>query len=298
MEILPQIIVFAIIASAIYALLATGLTLTFSTLDFINFAHGDMAMLGAFFFFSLYISQGLPLTVALILTILIAAALGLFIERTTFRPVRDKKSFIPLVLSIGVAILAQSLITMFYGGGSQNYYKGGGSATVYNLFNGQITITLGQIMIVVSAVVLLSGLYLFLKNTRTGKAIRAVSDNKEIAAIMGIDVNKTIMILFAIATTLAAVAGLLVAFDQNLYPYMGLSLSIKVFAAIILGGVGKFRGAIVGAIIIGFSENLIVGLTGIKSSYKELIVFTIFIFVLMYKPYGIFGGQKEEVESR
>ena len=115
---------------------------------------------------------------------------------------------------------------------------------------------------------------------------------------MGIDVNRTIMILFAIATTLAAVAGILVAFDQNLYPYMGLSLSIKVFAAIILGGVGKFRGAIVGAIIIGFSENLIVGLTSIKSSYKELIVFTIFIFVLMYKPYGIFGGQKEEVESR
>jgi len=298
MEILPQIIVFAIIASAIYALLATGLTLTFSTLDFINFAHGDMAMLGAFFFFSLYVTQGLPLVVALILVIAIAAILGLAIERTTFRPVRDKKSFIPLVLSIGVAILAQSLITMFYGGGSQSYYKGGGSATVYNLFDGRITITLGQVMIIVSAVVLLSGLYLFLKHTRTGKAIRAVSDNKEIAAIMGIDVNRTIMILFAIATTLAAVAGILVAFDQNLYPYMGLSLSIKVFAAIILGGVGKFRGAIVGAIIIGFSENLIVGLTSIKSSYKELIVFTIFIFILMYKPYGIFGGQKEEVESR
>ena len=120
MEILPQIIVFAIIASAIYALLATGLTLTFSTLDFINFAHGDMAMLGAFFFFSLYVTQGLPLVVALILVVAIAAALGLAIERTTFRPVRDKKSFIPLVLSIGVAILAQSLITMFYGGGSQS----------------------------------------------------------------------------------------------------------------------------------------------------------------------------------
>ncbi len=298
MEILPQIIVFAIIASAIYALLATGLTLTFSTLEFINFAHGDMAMLGAFFFFSLYVSHGLPLTIALLLTIIIAALLGIVIERTTFRPVRDKMAFIPLVLSIGVAILAQSLITMFYGGGSQSYYKGGGSATVYNLFDGKIIITLGQIMIVVTAIVLLTGLYIFLKKTRTGKAIRAVSDNKEVAAIMGIDVNRTIMILFAIATTLAAVAGVLVAFDQNLYPYMGLMLSIKVFAAIVIGGVGKFRGAILGAIIIGFSENLIVGLTSIKSSYKELIVFTILIFVLMYKPYGIFGGQKEEIESR
>ena len=255
-------------------------------------------MLGAFFFFSLYVSHGLPLIIALLLTVIIAALLGIAIERTTFRPVRDKMEFIPLVLSIGVAILATSLITMFYGGGSQTYYKGGESATVYNLFDGKITVTLGQIMIVVTAVVLLTGLHFFLKKTQTGKAIRAVSDDKEVAAIMGINVNKTIMILFAIATTLAAVAGILVAFDQNLYPHMGLMLSIKVFAAIIIGGVGKFRGAIVGAIIIGFSENLIVGLTGIKSSYKELIIFIILIAVLMIKPYGIYGGQKEEVESR
>ncbi|MBL4693896.1 branched-chain amino acid ABC transporter permease [Candidatus Gracilibacteria bacterium] len=298
MEILPQILVISIIASAIYALIAAGLTLTFGTLEFINFAHGEIAMAGAFVFLYFFSDFGLGIFPALIVTTLIIAALGMFIERTTFRPVRDKQEFIPLVLSIGISILISAAVMLKFGGGSHTYAVANEMPTVYRIWNEAVIISQTQIVIILSSVVLISALFAFLKYSKTGKAIRAVSDNKQVAAILGINVNRTIVILFTIASGLAAIAGILIAFDQNLNPRMGLQLSIKAFAAIILGGVGKLHGAILGAIIIGFSENMIVGLTNIPSSYKSTIVFTIFIIVLIFKPYGIFGGNKEEVESR
>ena len=298
MDILPQILVISIIASAVYALIAAGLTLTFGTLEFINFAHGEMAMVGAFTFFSSHISFGIPLIISLAITALVIGLLGILIEKTTFSPVRDKQDFIPLVMSIGISIILQSLVIIFYGAGSETYNKSGEIPTIYNLFDGAVTITLTQILIIITSVVLITGLFLFLKKTKTGKAIRAVSDSKEVSAIVGINVNRTITTLFFIASGLAAIAGVLIAFDQNFHPRMGLQLSLKSFAAIVLGGVGKLHGAILGAIIIGFSENLIVGLTNISSNYKEIIVFTILILVLLIKPYGLFGGRKEELESR
>lgn len=297
MDILPQIIVISLISASIYMLIAAGLTLTFGALEFINFAHGDTAMLGGYAFFTLYITLGLPLLLSLALSALLIGILGILIERFTFRPVRDKQDFIPLILSIGISIIIQSLVLMLYGGGSKSY-SNGELPTIYSYLDGKVTITLTQIMIIVTSITLVTILHFWLKKSKTGKAIRAVSDNKEIAAIMGIDVNKTIVIIFSISSALAAVAGTLIAFDQNLNPRMGLMLSIKAFAAIVLGGVGKFHGAILGAIIIAFSENLIVGLTDISTSYKETIVFTIFIAILLIKPYGLFGGSKQEVESR
>lgn len=298
MEILPQILVISVIASAIYALIAAGLTLTFGTLEFINFAHGEIAMAGAFVFLYFFSDLGLGIFPALIVTTLIIALLGMLIERTTFRPVRDKQEFIPLVLSIGISIIISAAVIFKFGGGSHTYDKANQIPTVYKLWDEAVTISQTQIMIVLSSIVLIALLFAFLKYSKTGKAIRAVSDDKQVAAILGINVNRTIVTLFTIASGLAAIAGVLIAFDQNLNPRMGLQLSIKAFAAIILGGVGKLHGAILGAIIIGFSENMIVGLTNIPSSYKSTIVFTIFIIVLIFKPYGIFGGNKEEVESR
>ncbi len=298
MEILPQILLIALISSAIYALLAAGLTLTFGTLEFINFAHGDMAMIGAYSFFSAYVIFGLPLIASLTIMIVFMALLGLLIEKTTFKPVRDKQEFIPLVLSIGVAIILQAFVTMRFGGSSQSYYQNAESSQIFRLFDGQLIVTLPQIMIITVSISLLIGLGLFLKYSKTGKAIRAVSDNKQVAEILGINVDRTLSIVFVLASILAGIAGVLIAFDTSLYPRMGLILGIKVFAAIILGGVGKFWGAILGALIIGFGESLIIGLTSIPGSFKDLIVFTIFISVILFKPYGILGGRKEEIESR
>ncbi|MBI5753862.1 branched-chain amino acid ABC transporter permease, partial [Candidatus Peregrinibacteria bacterium] len=270
---------------------------TFGVLEFINFAHGEIAMMGAYFFYTFYISFKLPIAISLILAVLAVALLGFILEKTTFKPVRNKQEFIPLVLSIGISIILQCIVIIFYGGGSKTY-EDGTDATVYHLFNNALTISLTQIIIIISSIILTTGLFLFLKHTKSGKAIRAVADNKETAAILGINVNKSISQIFILGSSLAAIAGILIAFDENMHPHMGLPLNIKAFAAIILGGVGKLKGAIVGAIIIAFAENMITGLTSLEASYKEIIVFTILIGVLIFKPYGIFGGKKEEVELR
>lgn len=297
MEILPQLLIFAIIASAIYTLVSAGLTLTFGVLEFINFAHGEVAMLGSYTFFWLYIMLDMGIAPAFLLTTLIIAIFGMLMEVTTFKPVRDRHEFIPLVLSIGVSILIQSFVIFTFGGNSKNYSKGE-NATVYQLFDGAASITLSQIWIIVSSIILITTLGIFLKYSKTGKAIRAVADDKKVAAIMGINVDRTMTILFAIGSMLAGIAGLLLAFDQNLNPKMGLMLSLKGFAAIIIGGVGSFRGAIIGAIIIGFSETLIVGLTSINAGFKDTIIFVILVAVLLWRPYGIFNPNKEQFESR
>jgi len=298
MEFLPEILFTSLVASSVYILISVGLTLTFGVLEFINFAHGEMAMLGAFIFFSLYISSGLPLIIAILLTAIIVGLIGVAIEKTTFKPVRDKQEFIPLVLSVGVSLIIQAFAIMIWGAGSKTYQLTSAKPKIYEFLGGKLTITPTELTIIISSAILTAGLYFFLKYSRTGKAIRAVSDNKQVAAIMGINVNKTITLLFAIGSGLAAIGGILIAFDQNLHPRMGLELSIKAFAAIIIGGVGKLHGAIIGALIIGFSENLVVGLTPLKASYKHLVVFILFVIVLLIKPYGIFGGRKEEIESR
>ncbi len=298
MEFFIQITLFAIIASSIYALIASGLTLTFSTLEFINFAHGEIAMTGAFIFFALYSLFQLPLWLSFLLSILFCAALGIFIEKTTFKPVRDRQPFIPLILSIGVSIILKSVVTMIFGGGAQTYIRHGSVPKVYYFFDGSIFITRAQIVIIVASILTLVFLFLFLYKTKIGKTIRAVSDNKQMASLFGISVDRTLSITFALASLLAGISGILVAFDQNLSPTMGLDLGIKVFSAIVIGGVGSFHGAILGSLIIGFSENFIIGFTNMPGSFKQAFVFLILIFVLFVRPYGIFGGKKEIVESR
>lgn len=297
MEIIPQLFIFALIASAIYTLIATGLTLTFGVLEFINFAHGEVAMLGSYVFFWLYILTDMTLAPAFILTTLIIALFGIVMEQTTFKPVRDRQEFIPLLLSIGVSILIQSFVIFTFGGSSKNYSKGE-SSQVFELFGGSAVITLSQIWIIISSIILTAALGVFLKYSKTGKAIRAVADDKKVAAIMGINVNRTMTTLFAIGSMLAGIAGLLLAFDQNLNPRMGLMLSLKAFAAIIIGGVGSFRGAIAGAIIIGFTETFFVGLSSLSAGFKDTVVFILLVAVLLWRPYGIFNPSKEQAESR
>lgn len=252
-------------------------------------------MTGAFLFFALYSGLHWPLFLSFALTLFGITFLGIFIEKTTFRPVRDKQEFIPLILSIGVSIILVSTVTMIFGGGSQTYIEA--APTIFHLMQDSV-ITLPQVLIIITSCIVIAGLFLFLRMTKIGKAIRAVSDNKMVASILGIDVNKTIMMTFALASFLAALGGILVAFDQNLSPRMGLALSIKVFAAITLGGVGNLFGAVIGAFIIGFTENFLIAYTSVPGSFKEAFVFMILIFVLLFRPYGLFGGKKEEMESR
>lgn len=298
LEILPQLLVVALVISSLYALIATGLTLTFGVLEFIHFGYGEMAMIGAYIFYTAHITLGMSIILGVLVSVASVTLLGIFIEKTTFKPVRNKQAFIPLVLSIGIAILLQSIATMIYGGTSKTYVKPGEIPTTYTFFDGAVTISAAQIAIILVTAALLIGVHLFLKYSRTGKAIRAVADDKQVASILGIDVNKTITILFAMSSGLAAIAGIMAGFDHNLTPMMGLLMSVIGFGVIVFGGVGKFKGAIIGALVFGFAETLIVGLTPIKASYKETILFVIILALLFFRPYGLFGGKKEEVESR
>lgn len=292
-EILPQIIWFSLLASAIYALIATGLTLIFGILNFINFAHGDFAMVGAYVFFALAIMLGLPWWIAVPLVIACCALMGVVIEKITLKPVRKSPSFTPLIISIGIGALLQAIITIFFGSGVKSYRVEGAETAIYKLFGGSLIVTQSQIIIIITTILLLIGLHIFLKHSKTGKAVRAVADNMEVASILGINIDKTISIIFAIATAMAGVGGLLIAYEQNLSVTMGISLGVKAFAAIILGGVGNILGAVVGALVIGFGENLIVGFTPIPANFKDAIVFALLILMLFIRPNGLLGEKAE-----
>lgn len=294
MDILPQIIWYALLATAVYTLIAIGLTLTFGILDFINFAHGDMATIGGYFLFSLIIMAHLPYWLGFLLVIIGSAGLGILIERLTFRRVRKSHPFKPLIISIGLSALIQAIVILIFGAGVKSYRQIGEDApAIYSFFNDHLIITQNQIVIVITTLILLGGLGIFLKYSKTGKAIRAVADNKEVAAILGINVNRIIAIIFALGSAFAAIAGMLISAEQNLNPTMGLALAVNAFAAIILGGVGNLTGAILGAAIIGFSENFLIGFTPIPASFVQAIIFSILIITLFVKPNGLWGASIE-----
>lgn len=299
LEILPQVLWYALLASAIYALIAIGLTLIFGVLEFIHFAHGDMAMVGAYMLLAFWLMLQWPYWVTFIFVPLIAAFLGFVMEKLTFKSMRKSHPFKPLVVSIGISILLQSLVIIFFGGGVNSYRQSGGTpAKIFELFNGSLIVTEHQVFLMATTIILLLTVGLFLKYSRTGKAMRAVADNREVAGILGINVDKIISIIFALGTALAATAGMLIGAEQNLSPTMGIELSIKAFAVIVLGGLGNVTGAVVGALIIGFTENFIVGFTPIPSSFKEAIVFGFLMIMLFLRPNGILGaGMEAEVRK-
>lgn len=294
LEILPQVIWYALLASAIYALVSIGLTLIFGVLEFIHFAHGDMAMVGAYMLLAFWPMLGLPYWIAFMFVVFIAAFFGFVMERLAFKSVRRSHPFKPLIISIGISVLLQSLVIIFFGGGVNSYRQSGGApAKTFEFLNGDLVVTDHQILLMVITAILLIAVGLFLKYSRTGKAMRAVADNRDVAAILGIDVDKIISIIFALGTALAAAAGMLIGAEQNLSPTMGIELSVKAFAAIVLGGLGNVTGAVVGALIIGFMENFIVGFTPIPQSFKEAIVFSFLIIMLFLRPNGILGASME-----
>lgn len=301
MDILPQLITNGIIIGSVYALIALGLTLYYGTLGFLNFAHGDIAALGAYTFFLFKISLGWPLVPSVLITILIITIIGLILERLIFRPVQDAPNLTPLLISIGVALFLQAMMLLIFSSTIRSLYVGGVIAKGHSFFNDHIIITNTQILIIITNIILFTGLFLFLKKTKLGKTIRAVSDNKPIAKILGVNSNRIIALIFALSSALAAIAGMLIGYEQNLQPTMGLQLGIKAFAAIVLGGIGSIPGAIIGGLVIGLAENLAIGISiggfSIPSSYKDAIGFVVFIIVIFFRPYGIFGSKTEVIRK-
>jgi len=287
MEFLLQSIFNGVLAGCIYALFAMGLTLIYGVLNFINFAHGELIMWGAYFLFLLMEEPlHLPLPVALVPALFLTVLLGMGMDRLVFKPLRQANRLTLLIAALGLSFLLRNGAQFFYGAEIRTY----GFEIKRGLRFLGISITPSQIAIVLTSVVCILLLYFLFHRSRLGKSMRAVSDNLELARVVGIDSKRAIRAAWVIASLLAGVGGILLALDTNLQPGMGLINLVKAFAATLLGGVGNLWGALLGGLFIGLAENL--GVLIISPGYKDAIAFGIMVLMLLVRPSVLFGGRE------
>jgi len=283
---------------SIYALIALGYTMVYGILRLINFAHGDVYMVGAFaaYFIARALGAGdaaSPLLAAVVLlgAMLACALLGVLIELFAYRPVRKSPRLTALITAIGVSLLLENAGIRLFGADPKFFPQVIAPRTI--LLGQGVVVTNHQIMVVVVSVLLMIGLTLFVQRTRTGKAMRAVSFNRDAASLMGIHVDRIITITFAVGSALAAAAGVLVGLaNPKIEPLMGIMPGIKAFVAAVLGGIGSIPGAMIGGLLMGISEYLVVGY--ISSTYRDAIAFVILIIVLLVRPAGLLGRHVAE----
>ena len=284
MFVLNQIFINGLIAGAIYALVASGFSLIYSTCKFVHFAHGAVISLTAYFLFFLFSISGLNFWLSIIFALIFSVLVGWLMNKIVYEKFRKRKtsSTILLIASFALLILLESLILMLFGADIKTigYIKISKGLE----FLGAI-ITPLQIIIVGASIFLLIFLWFFMKKTKIGKAMRAVSDNKDVAEIVGISSEKIYLWVFAIGSLIAGVSGILVGLEQNLEPMMGGNLMIKGFTAAIIGGINSVPGAILGSFLLGFAENF--GIWFLPSGYKDAIAFIILFIFLLFRPQGI-----------
>lgn len=288
MEILAQLLINGLIAGGTYALAAIGYSMVYGALKFINFAHGSVAMVGAYFVFGLAVGRlHMPLVPAVVLSMLLTALMGVIIERVAYRPLRGAPKLAPLTTAIAVSFVLDALVMIVAGADIKTFSL----PTQRGYEIGSIFITPVQIVIIVVSVVAMACVYVLMNRTKLGKAIRAVADDANLAEVTGMDADLVISAVFAIGSALAALAGALIGLDTNLQPTMGFNITVKAFAAVVLGGLGSVPGAIVGGFLIGVAENL--GVWFIPPVWKDTIAYGILIVMLFLKPSGIFGKKEE-----
>lgn len=284
---------------SIYALIALGYTMVYGILRLINFAHGDIYMVGAFtaYFTARWIGAtgagASPMAAVIVLASAMAACavLGVLIEFFAYRPVRRSSRLTALITAIGVSLLLENLGIRIFGADPKFFPQVIPPRTIQ--LGGGVVVTNHQVMVVVVSLALMAALTLFITKTRTGKAMRAVSWNRDAASLMGIPVNRIITITFAIGSALAAAAGVLVGLtNPKIEPLMGIMPGLKAFVAAVLGGIGNIPGAVIGGVVMGLSEYLVVGY--ISSTFRDAIAFVILILVLLIRPAGLLGRNVTE----
>jgi branched-chain amino acid transport system permease protein/neutral amino acid transport system permease protein len=281
-----QLLIYGIVLGSIIALGAIGVSLIFGILRFAHFAHGDLMTLGAYFALAGVAGMNLPMAGAFVLAIAATAAVTIGIDRTVYRRLRRGHPIILLISSVGIALMVRSVVQMVWGPDNQIYEPG---VSMPWVLPGDIRIKPDWLLIVGGAAGLMLLLHAFLQYTRLGKAMRAMSDNPDLARVSGIDTEKVVLLTWVIAGVLAAAAGIFLGIDTRLHPIMGWKLLLPVFAAAIFGGIGKPYGAIAGALIIGIAQEL--STLVISPAYKPAVAFGLMVLMLIWRPTGLFRGK-------
>lgn len=278
---------------SVYAIIALGYTMVYGIAKMLNFAHGDVIMVGSYVVLTLVTAMGLNPMLAIAVAVIACTVLGVVIERVAYRPLRNAASPLAvLITAIGVSYLLQNLALLIFGANTKSFTS---VVTVPALVlaGGRLTISGETMVTILACIVIMIGLTLFIKRSKAGQAMLAVSEDKGAAQLMGINVNATIALTFAIGSALAAIAGvLLCSAYPSLTPYTGAMPGIKAFVAAVFGGIGSIPGALIGGILLGIIE--ILGRAYISSQLSDAIVFAVLIIVLLVKPTGILGKQIHE----
>jgi branched-chain amino acid transport system permease protein len=295
-----QLTVDALTLGSVYALIALGYTLVYGVLKLLNFAHGDVFMVGSFIGFgALQLLGGaadprVPVWALLVLVTLAAmagcAALGVVIERFAYRPLRDAPRIAPLISALGVSFFLANSMQLLFGATPRNYDTfslSGGALYFRGLDIGNVKVPLLRLITIGSAFVLMVLLWFLVNRTRTGKAMRATSFDREAAAMMGIDIDRVIVFTFVLGSALAGAAGVLFALRVPTQVSIGFVAGLKGFTAAVIGGIGSIPGAMVGGLMLGFAESYAQGY--ISTKWSDLIVFVLLILFMIFRPQGLLG---------
>ena len=289
MSALIQVIMNGLIAGSIYALVAAGFSIIYSTNKFIHFAHGAVIAFAAYMLYASFTLMDLPFSVGIICTLILTALLGWLLYKLVYRPLLKKKAsmVILLIASLGLLILIENLLQSVFGADIKTI----NACTITKGWTiaGAI-ITPLQVVIMAVALLTLVIVYIVMQKTKLGRHMRAVADNKELASIVGINEQKIAAYSFILGSLLAAVAGILIGLEQNLRPTMGTGLIIKGYTGAIIGSVSSVPGAVLGSFLLGIVEN--VGILWLPSGYKDAIAFILLFIFLLWRPQGILGIKK------
>ncbi len=277
---------------SVYAIIALGYTMVYGIAKMLNFAHGDVIMIGCYVVFTLMSQYGVHPGISILAAILICTCLGVVIEKIAYKPLRGANSLAVLITAIGVSYFLQNLALLIFGADTKSFTSVVNMPPLH-LAGGKLTISAVTIVTVLSCIVIMIALMLFIRKTRAGQAMLAVSEDRDAAQLMGVNVNGTISLTFAIGSGLAAIAGILLCSAYpTLSPYTGAMPGIKAFTAAVFGGIGSIPGAFVGGLVLGIIE--ILGRAYISSQLSDAIVFAVLILVLLIKPTGLLGKPIQE----
>ena len=272
---------------SVYALIALGYTMVYGIAKMLNFAHGDVIMIGSYVVFFAFGSAGMNPVLAIVLSMVVCTLLGVTVERIAYRPLREAPSLAVLITAIGVSYLLQQVAQLAWTSNPKSFTSVVTGLKPISLFDGQLTISVETVVTIIACVVIMAVLIWFVNNTPAGHAMLAVSEDRGAAQLMGVNVNATISLTFAIGSALAAVAGaLLCSSYPTLQPTTGAMPGIKAFVAAVFGGIGSIPGAFLGGILLGIIE---IFAKAFNTNISDAVVFAVLIVVLLVKPSGLLG---------